>query len=65
MDRREFLRNGARTLIVAGLGIMSGVLVYRKYTTESTCEDNMCKDCSSLKSCKLPEGVNYKNKVSR
>ncbi len=61
MDRRDFLRNGARTLIVAGLGIMSGVFVYRNYTTEETCIfKNMCKDCNSLEKCTLPEGVKYK-----
>lgn len=66
MDRREFLRNGARTLIVAGLGIMSGVFVYRNYTTEETCTfDNMCKDCKSVDSCNKPEGLKYKKEMNK
>ncbi len=61
MDRRDFLRNGMRSLILGGLAVMSGVFIYRNNTTEETCTfKNMCKDCKSLEGCTLPEGLKYK-----
>lgn len=62
MNRRDFLRNGTRGLIVTALAAMSGVLIYRNNTTEQTCTFNrLCKDCKSLSKCNLPEGLTYKN----
>jgi hypothetical protein len=61
MERRDFLRNGLRGLIIAALAAISGVFIYRNYTTEENCEfTHPCKDCKSLKSCKKPEGLKYK-----
>ena len=62
IDRREFIRNGMRSLIIAGLGVMSGVFVYRNYNSENeTCNfDFLCRDCSKLSECRLPEGVKFK-----
>ena len=61
MERRDFLRSGLRGLIIAGLAAISGVFVYRNYTTQETCEfTTPCQDCKSLKNCQKPEGIKYK-----
>ncbi|MDQ2178032.1 MULTISPECIES: hypothetical protein [Marinifilum] len=61
MERRDFLRSGLRGLIIAGLAAISGVFVYRNYTTKETCEfTTPCQDCKQLKSCKKPEGLKFK-----
>lgn len=61
MERRDFLRSGLRGVIIAVLAAISGVFIYRNYTTQETCEfTHPCKDCKSLNSCSKPEGLKYK-----
>lgn len=60
MDRRDFLRNVARVSILTGLGIVSGVLLFRDKDTENCDYDFVCGNCKRLKSCKLPESEKFK-----
>jgi hypothetical protein len=61
MERRDFLRSGLRGLIIAALAAISGVFIYRNYTTKETCEfTHPCQDCKSLNKCQKPEGLKYK-----
>ena len=60
MDRREFIKNIARGSILAGLGTITGVLVLREKSPEKCEYSFICNSCRNLSSCKLPEGLKFK-----
>ncbi|BAX82113.1 hypothetical protein [Labilibaculum antarcticum] len=67
INRREFLRNGFRGLLLGGLAVMSGTLILRNYGgEEASCDfDFLCQGCDKLKACRLPEGEKFRTKVSK
>ena len=61
-DRREFIKTLSRGLIVSGLAVISGVLIFRdKNGKNDQCNfDFVCKNCKKINSCTLPEASDYK-----
>lgn len=61
ITRRSFIQSGFRNLVLGGLVVMSGVLIFRNMSEEETCDfDFLCKSCNKLKGCRLPEGIKFK-----
>lgn len=55
MERRDFINSIFRNIILTGILIFSGYLIFRE-KSEKTCEfDFACKKCKNLSSCDLPE----------
>ena len=63
MDRRNFIHGAARGGLLAILGVVTGVLVFRKQVTlQDECLENFqCRNCTKLSSCELPEASNTKD----
>jgi hypothetical protein len=61
MERRDFLKNIARGSILTGLGVITGVLLFRDRDAENCDQNFVCESCKRLKSCKLPEAAKYKD----
>ncbi len=61
-DRREFIKTFSRGLILSGLAVISGVLIFRdnKGGNDQCNFDFVCKKCKNLNSCSLPEATDYK-----
>jgi hypothetical protein len=64
INRRDFIKTSTRGLILGGLTLMTGVLLFREESQgEDRCNfDFVCGNCSKLKGCKLPEATDYKKK---
>ena len=60
-DRREFIKTFSRGLILSGLAVISGVLIFRDKGGNDQCNfDFVCKNCKKINSCTLPEAADYK-----
>ncbi len=61
-NRRTFIKSLSRNLLLAGLAGMSGYLVFKNENSENdTCNLNFtCKNCNRVKSCNLPQAVDFK-----
>ena len=66
--RREFLKDGLRTVLFGGFIFTSAFLGLRKYTDKgstSICPINLpCNNCSMLKNCQKPKAIHLKQKHS-
>ena len=64
--RKEFINTLFRGLILTGIVGIGGYLVLRKGSSENdSCSfDFVCKDCKKLKSCNIPEAVQFKKQGS-
>jgi hypothetical protein len=60
MDRREFIKNVTRGSIIAGLGLVTGVLLLREKKSEPCDYSFICNSCRKLSDCKLPEAKVFK-----
>jgi hypothetical protein len=64
--RREFLKDGLRTVIFGGFIFTSTFLGLRKFMDKdstSTCPVNLpCDNCSKLKNCQEPKAIHLKQK---
>jgi len=62
--RREFLKDGLRTVLFGGFIFTSVVLGSKKYRDKdsaSTCPVNLpCNNCSKLKNCEKPKAMHLK-----
>lgn len=66
MDRRKFLHITGRSAILIGLFAITGSLLVRRKKGETQClEDLVCRDCSKLNSCRLPEALDYKKTIQK
>ncbi len=56
-NRREFLKTSARTILLGGLVLGSGYLIFKeKPKNAEACNfDFACKNCKRLSACNLPE----------
>lgn len=61
-NRREFLKTSVRTILLGGLVLGSGYLIFReKPENADTCNfDFACKNCKRLSACTLPEATAQK-----
>ena len=63
-SRREFIKDGLRTVICGGIVTLSAVLIGRTYSKNHnslTCKvDIPCGDCSELGCCEDPKAVNLR-----
>jgi len=66
MNRRRFLNQIGRGTILSALAIFSGTMIYRNLNSDGeSCEfDFVCRNCKKVKGCRLPDGIDYKNKNS-
>jgi len=66
MNRRRFLHQIGRGTILSALAIFSGTMIYRNLNSDGeSCEfDFVCRNCKKVKGCRLPDGIDYKNKNS-
>ena len=67
-NRREFLRGGARYALLAGLAVVSAVLVKRRSATlpGQTCiNQGICRGCGAFEDCGLPQALSAKEFQSR
>ncbi|RXQ89868.1 hypothetical protein EO244_13880 [Ancylomarina salipaludis] len=66
MDRRRFLHQIGRGTILSALAIFSGTMIYRNLNSErETCDfDFVCRNCKKVKTCALPDGIDFKKKNS-
>lgn len=61
--RREFLRDGARYALLAGLAAASASLAARRggALPNQTCVNRgICRGCSALPDCGLPQALSFK-----
>jgi hypothetical protein len=61
--RREFLRDGARYALLAGLAAASASLAARRGSTlpNQTCVNRgICRGCDALPACGLPQALSFK-----
>ena len=62
-SRRNFMRNGFRYAILAGLAVVSAVLVRRsggKLTGQICANQGICSGCQVYVSCGLPQALSRK-----
>jgi hypothetical protein len=59
MDRKEFIRDSGRWIILSLLTIFTaGFVLRRRISLEDTCSiSGQCRGCSSLSYCNLPEAI--------
>ncbi|MEI7980486.1 MAG: 4Fe-4S binding protein [Bacteroidota bacterium] len=62
-DRREFLNTVVRGTILAGLGLLSGALIFRSGKKDGCSLDLACGNCSKSKSCTLPRACESRQMV--
>ena len=57
MNRREYISSVVRGGMVGALGVLSGVLVYRRQVAlDPGCTNSFqCRSCMKIKKCELPE----------
>jgi len=64
--RRDFLRDGMRTVLLSGIGFMGLFLGWKGYSNsgkESSCLVNLpCRGCSRLSGCREPKALDVKQK---
>jgi hypothetical protein len=60
MNRRDFLKTVVRGIILSGIMLLVGQLLF-KNKGEKSC-DFLCRNCKKLNSCTLPEAVKFKPK---
>lgn len=65
INRKKFIKTFLRIIFLVGIALISGILIFRKQNENSEiCNlDFVCKNCKKLKSCTIPEAVNFKNKI--
>jgi hypothetical protein len=61
MDRRDFLRTTFRNVILSGIVITSGYLIFKEKSKKPCNFDFACKKCKKLDSCTLPEAKELKS----
>lgn len=59
MDRKSFLRSGARWML---LGLLAGMVLFlvkkQRISPDFACAENeFCKNCSKFGSCNLPQAT--------
>ncbi|NOR54321.1 MAG: hypothetical protein GQ536_09570 [Candidatus Aminicenantes bacterium] len=67
-SRREFLKDGIRTVLVGGFVFGSGMLGWRKISNAgqtSSLVNLPCRDCSILPVCFLPKAIDFKREKRR
>jgi hypothetical protein len=64
MDRRKFIVNSGRYLLLTSLAAVGGISIFkRKDANAEECRfDNFCKTCKEVKSCSLPQALEYKKR---
>jgi hypothetical protein len=64
--RRDFLRDGMRTILLSGLGFMGLFFGWKGFSTsgnESSCfVDLPCQGCSRFSGCQYPRALDVKQK---
>ena len=67
-SRREFLKDGIRTVVLGGFVFVGGMFAWRSISNKgqtSSLVDEPCGDCFILPVCVLPEAIDFKRKKRR
>jgi len=67
-SRREFLKDGIRTVLFGGFVFVSGILGWRKISNAgqtSSLVNLHCRGCSILQVCFLPKAIDFKREKRR
>jgi hypothetical protein len=62
-NRREFLRNGLRHALLAGVGAVSALLIRRgggKLSSQACINQGICRGCGAFAGCGLPQALSAK-----
>jgi hypothetical protein len=66
VSRREFLKNGARTILFGGFVFMSVLLGKRKFSgsDQTSCQIELpCRNCSRIPGCENPKAVEFRSEL--
>ena len=57
MNRRIFIENTGRAILLSGLALVGGILISRRQvSSDAGCSANyQCRNCRKLNTCSLPE----------
>jgi len=64
-SRRQFLKDGMRTVLFSGFVFIGAFLGWRKFsdTGQDSCQiDLPCRDCSILPGCNEPKATDFRRK---
>ena len=63
MNRNDFFREGGRWAILAGIGLLSFLLIYdHRVSSNKNCSVlPQCKGCGKLSQCTLPQADKVRN----
>jgi len=62
-SRREFLREGTRYALLAGLTALLAVLATRRATglpVQTCISQGICRGCNAVSDCKLPQALSFR-----
>lgn len=62
--RRDFLTHLARIAAAGGLAFAGGWLMTKR-TGETCVSDGICRDCGTLRTCKLPQALSLRQAKGR
>ena len=66
MNRRNFILTLVRGSIFTGVTAISGYVLFKEKNNSENCNfDYICKSCSKLDNCKLPEASRFKAPSSK
>jgi len=68
VNRREFLRGGARYTLLAGVAAVSALLARKRGAVlpGQTCINNsICRGCNVVGDCGLPQALSFKQAAQR
>ncbi len=61
MNRKKFIEQTTRGLLLGGMALVSLFFVKRSQLTLDSCDNSfLCKNCKRLDKCQLPEAKNIK-----
>lgn len=65
INRRDFLKSIGRGLLLGGSALVISKLVKDDKISFTNCINNsICKNCSIVRSCELPQALSYRKVVS-
>ena len=67
-NRREFLRGGVRYTMLAGVAVVSALLVKKRGAAlpgQSCINNSICRGCTVVGDCGLPQALSFKQATQR
>lgn len=62
-DRRDFLRNGLRVALIAGMAAVFGTMARRgslRLPGQTCTGDGLCRACAEAEGCGLPQALSFR-----